>query len=120
MEKYLKHAAYREDFLKFEEKHPGFFEFLETLQVGNRIKFKNLRFGMKPYTDWVIEIVFREEVGERKKTNGIGCIEYANIEDKTGEFLALHNNGYFPCQTFMSMEDWFTHSDSYELLNKKI
>jgi hypothetical protein len=46
----------------------------------------------------------------------MGCIEYANINEK-GEFSELHKDGYFPCQTFMSIRDWFRYSDNYEIIN---
>jgi hypothetical protein len=71
MEKYLKHLAYKNEFIQFEKDYPGFFEFLENLQVGKRILFKNLKFGGVP-KDWLIEIVYREEFGEKgKKKNGM-------------------------------------------------
>jgi len=116
MEKYLKSSIHREEFIEFEKQYPGFFEFLEVLQEGNQIKFHQLKFGEKP-RDVVIEVVFREEVGIRGRAPGVGCIEYANVLP-TGKFSPLHEHGYFPCQTFMSMRDWFRYSDSYEIINK--
>jgi len=114
MEKYLKHLAYKDEFIQFEKEYPGFFKFLDELQVGKIIKFKQLKFGKIPH-DWTIKIVYREEVGIRGRTNGVGCIEYGNVL-LDGSFSDLHNNGYFPCQTFMSMRDWFRYSDSYEII----
>lgn len=115
MEKYLKPSSHRDTFIEFEQEYPGFFEFLEVLQEGKQIKFTNLKFGKEP-RDVTIEVVFREEVGVMGRAPGVGCIEYANVLPD-GKFSSLHEAGYFPCQTFMSMRDWFRYSDSYEVIN---
>ena len=104
-----------EFFNEFEKEYPGFIEFLSQLQEGKQIKFKQLKFGKEP-RDVTIEVVYREEVGEGLRAGGRGCIEYANVLSD-GKFSPLHEHGYFPCQTFMSMRDWFRYSDSYEILN---
>ncbi|MBW3021254.1 hypothetical protein KY334_08215 [Candidatus Woesearchaeota archaeon] len=104
----------------FDKDHPGFLDFVEKLQVGTKIKFKGLKFG-NPETgynpkDVTIQIVYREEIGDKPmRCPGVGCIEYANIKEN-GEFADCHKDGWFPCQTFMSMRGWFRASDSYEIL----
>lgn len=118
MENYQKKSVEEEmseRFNEFEKEYPGFVEFLSQLQEGKRIKFTQLKFGKEP-RDVVIEIVYREEVGVRGRVPGVGCIEYANVLED-GRFSPLHESGYFPCQTFMSMRDWFRYSDSYEVIN---
>jgi hypothetical protein len=115
MEKYLKNEYLKEEFLRVNKAKPGFFEFLECLQEGNQIRFEQLKFGKNP-RDVIIEVVYREEVGVRQRSPGVGCIEYANVLED-GNFSPLHKDGYFPCQTFMSMRDWYRHSDSYEVIN---
>lgn len=106
---------------EFEKESPGYLEFLDKLQVGKRIKFNGLKSRSKDSPpdykkDVVIEIISREERGFMGRCPGCGGIEYASINDD-GNFTELHSTGYFPCQTFTSMKDWFRKSDSYEILN---
>ena len=102
---------FEEEYEKVEKSYPGFYKFLSELQVGRKIKFYNL-FNQK---EFIIQIVFREEIGVRGRAPGCGCIEYANIS-KNGKFTELHKDGYFPCQTFLSIRDWYKYSNKYEII----
>ena len=109
------------EFNKFEEQYPGYLEFLSKLQVDTIIKFNGLKFrstqpiGYKK--DTTIMIVYREEPGFRGRCPGVGCIEYGNLDENLN-FTKCHEKGFFPCQTFMSMRDWFRASDSYEIIKE--
>jgi hypothetical protein len=105
-----------EKFKEFDNEYLGYLEFLEKLQLDVIIKFHNIKWssGTK---DQIIRVVYREEVGIKGRCPGVGCIEYATLDDN---FIPVecHHGGFFPCQTFMSMRDWFRGSDSYEIISE--
>jgi len=106
--------VWKDEFDEVEKEHPGFYKFLDDLKLGSHIKFYNL---FKKGRDQVIQVIFREEFGDRGRAPGCGCIEYANILED-GSYSPLHEDGYYPCQTFLSMRDWFRYSDSYEIVKE--
>ena len=99
-------------FLDFHEKEikevEGAWEFLNNLSIGDKIEFDDI-FNEEKY---IIEIVNMTEFGKDKFIPQ-GAIFYAKLNDE-GKHIDLHKDGYYPCQTFLSMSSWIKNCKNYK------